>query len=142
MVVGLEPALRGRPATEPFTLGDMRYVLFILLSAAAGCQMEPQYQTHDIVGYWYPIGAAQFVEQDGTENHTLIAEILAENRIPVEFQYKGIAVPLFKADQAREVLLTDKRLRDRDIIVMFSVPAGTAEKRSDGFSIPDIRTSR
>lgn len=118
----------------------MPYKLLIVLATIAGCQSSPEVDnTHEIVGYWSPIGASQFVENDGSYNHPIVAEVLAEHNISVKFQYKGIAVPWFKADEAREVLMTDKRLLGRAVTVMFSVPAGTAEKRQGGFTIPDIR---
>lgn len=114
-------------------------LLFILL--ATGCQTSPKYETQAIVGFWCPIGAAQFMDDDGSENHPLIAEVFAEHEIPVEFQYKGIAVPWYKAGHAREVLMTDPRLSGRDIIVLLSVPAGTATRTTDGFIIPEMRES-
>ncbi len=117
----------------------MRCACVILIATIAGCQAAPEQPAQEIVGYWTPIGAAQFVENDGSKNHPIIAGVLAEHDIPVEFQYKGIAVPWFKADQAREVLMTDTRLSGRDITVIFAVSAGTAEKTQDGFTIPDIR---
>lgn len=121
----------------------------LLCVAMMGCQAESKSApASEVVGVWLPSGAAQFIEQergpDGTlsENHPLIAEILAEHEIAVEFRYKGIAVPFWQAERAREVLLTDARLRGRDIHVSLFVPAGTAEMRDEGILLPSIASLR
>ena len=50
----------------------------------------------------------------------------------------GILVPEGYEVRAREVLLTDERLRNSGVSVLLLIPAGTGRQTAEGFIVPAV----
>lgn len=66
------------------------------------------------------------------ENQKLVCDVLRDHGLHAVVDNKGVSVADAESQQAREVLLTDQRLKDSGVLLFEMVVAGTGRKTNDG----------
>ncbi len=122
----------------------MRYrrhaFILIALATLAGCQSVHTTQEGSVpVAMWTSLAIA---DQHGRplepDTRKIVSKVLCGQGLHPTLDEGGISVPQNEETRAREVLLTDKRLKGLGVIVLLAVPAGTGTRTTKGFEVPAV----
>ena len=121
----------------------MKYVIQAHLVALAlggplGCETAHPDRDHAVpVAIW---SSVQLVGSEApfpsVQTRHRVADVLRSRGLEARVDGSGVSVSDEQVAIAREVLLTDDRLRDTDVKVIILVPAGSARKTAYGVEIP------
>jgi hypothetical protein len=112
----------------------------IVLVALTGCKSVHTTRAGGVpVAVWKSLVVADeqghAVRPDARET---VSKVLREHGLHPMFDEDGVSVPDDEEGRAREVLLTDHRLKDSDVIVLLAIPAGTGTRTANGFEVPAV----
>ena len=112
----------------------------IVLIALAGCKSVHTTRADEVpVAVWTSLVVADeqghAVQPDARET---VSKVLRDNGLHPMFDESGVSVPDDEETRAREVLLTDKRLKDSGVTVLLAIPAGTGTRTAKGFEVPAV----
>jgi hypothetical protein len=115
-------------------------ILLALLLPVTGCKTVHTARPGGVpVAMWMSLVV---VKEQGRpvrpDAHEAVSNVLREHGLHATLDDNGVSVPEDEETRAREVLLTDKRLVDSDVIVVLAIPAGTGNKTAAGFEVPAI----